>query len=92
MPDREVALERREAALVEHLRDEPHVLHDGDRLAVAHGDAGGLLAAVLQRVQAEVGEVGDGCAGRVHAEDAAGVVGSGQIGVQGHQYPMSRGR
>ena len=37
--DGEVAVERREAALVEHLRDEAHVLDHGDGLAVAHRDA-----------------------------------------------------
>ena len=50
--DREMTLERREPALVEHLRDETHVLDDGDRLAVAHRDAGRLLASVLQGVEA----------------------------------------
>ena len=43
-------------------------------LAVAHRDPGRLLAPVLQRVQAEVGEVGHGLARGVHAEDTAGVV------------------
>ena len=71
--DREVTLERREAALVEHLRDEAHVLDDGDGLAVAHRDAGRLLAPVLQRVETEVGEVRHGLTGRVDAEDATGV-------------------
>ena len=73
MPDREVALERGEPALVEHLGDEAHVLDDGDRLAVADRDAGRLLAPVLEREQAEIGEVGDRLAGGVDAEDAAGV-------------------
>ena len=59
VPDREVALQRGEAALVEHLGDEAHVLDDRDRLAVADRDAGRLLAAVLEREQPEVGEVGD---------------------------------
>ena len=35
------------------------------------GDAGGLLAAVLERVQREVGEPGDVRLRRVDAEDAA---------------------
>ena len=52
MADGEVAVERGEAALVEHLGDEAHVLDDGDGLAVAHRDAGRLLAPVLQRVEA----------------------------------------
>ena len=76
--DGEVALERGEAALVEHLRDQPHVLRHGDGLAVAHRDAGRLLAPVLEGVEAEVGEVGDGLTGRVHAEHAAGVADLGR--------------
>ena len=77
MPDGEVAVERGEAALVEHLGDEAHVLDDGDGLAVAHRDPGRLLAPVLERVEAEVGEVGDRLTGRVDAEDAAGVADRG---------------
>ena len=37
----------------------PMSFDDGDGLAVAHRDAGRLLAAVLERVEPEVGEVGD---------------------------------
>ena len=77
-----------EVALVEDLRDQAHVLVDQDLLAVADGDAGRLLAAVLQGVEAEVGELGD--LGRVvagavtgpDAEDPAGVL----------RAPLSRGR
>ena len=76
MPDREVAFERHEVALVEHLRDEAHVLDDGDRLAVADGDAGRLLTAVLERVQPEIGLVGDGLTRCVDTEDAAHVAGT----------------
>ncbi len=94
MPDREVTLERREPALVEHLGDEAHVLHDRDGLAVAHGDPGGLLAAVLERVEPQVRQVRDRLAGRVDTEHAARV---GQalvvhptrgLGIHRHQYPM----
>ena len=73
-------------ALVEHLRDETHVLDDGDRLAVADGDARGLLAAVLERVQPEIGLVGDGLPRCVDAEDAAGVARTGTTIGQGPQY------
>ena len=44
------------------------------RVAVADGDAGRLLAAVLQRVEPEVGQFGDLFTGRPDAEDAAGVL------------------
>mgnify|MGYP007091948020 CR=1 FL=1 len=47
-----------------------------DLLAVADGDARGFLAAVLQRVEAEVGQLGDVLARRPDAEDTAGVLGS----------------
>jgi hypothetical protein len=39
--------------------------------ALAGGDPGRLLAAVLQRVEAEVGEAGDIVPGCVYTEDAA---------------------
>ena len=55
------------------------------RLAVAHRHAGGLLAAVLQGVEAEVGQVGDGLAGGVHAEDAAGLLRGVVVGRRGSQ-------
>ena len=74
VPDRQVALEGVERGLVEHLRDQAHVLVDQDLAAVAHRDAGRLLAAVLQGVQAEVGELGDVLAGGPDAEDATGVL------------------
>ncbi|MDQ1475376.1 MAG: adenylylsulfate kinase, partial [Actinomycetota bacterium] len=83
-----MAFERREPALVEDLGDETHVLDDRDRLAVADRDAGRLLAPVLEGVEAEVREVGDGLARRVHAEHPARVFGARQFCVQGHQYPM----
>jgi len=82
-----MALERRESALVEYLRHEAHVLDDGDRLAVADGDAGRLLPAVLQGIETEVRQVGDGLARRIHAEHSARVFGARKICVQGHHYP-----
>jgi adenylylsulfate kinase len=88
VPDREVAFERCEPALVENLRNQAHVLDDGDRLAVAHRDACRLLPAVLQRVEPEEGEVCDGLPGAVYAEDAACVSGSRSVSVQeGPSYP-----
>ena len=72
--DREVALERAQAALVEDLGDQAHVLVDQEARAVTGGDARRLLAAVLQRVEAEVGELGDLLAGSPDPEDAAGIL------------------
>ena len=59
-----------EGALVEDVGHEAHVLDDGDVDAVGHRHAGRLLPAVLQGVQAEVGEVGDRLVRGVHTEDA----------------------
>ena len=73
MADGEVAVERNEVALVEDLGDEAHVLDHGDGLAVAHRDTSRLLPAVLEGVEAEIGEMGDGLTRRVHAEHATGV-------------------
>ena len=50
--------------------------------ALADRDAGGLLAAVLQRVEAEVGELGHLLAGGPDTEDTAGVLGSAVVGVE----------
>ena len=58
-PIGEVAAQRAQVRLVEDLGDQAHVLVDEDLLAVADRDAGRLLAAVLQGVEAEVGELGD---------------------------------
>ncbi len=69
--DRHVALQRLQLLLVEDLGDEAGVAHRGDVAALAGGDPGRLLAAVLQRVEAEVGEAGDVVPGCVYAEDAA---------------------
>ncbi len=76
MADGQVPGQGGQMALVEHLRDETHVLVDHDAVAVADRDPGGLLAAVLQGVQPEVGELGDLFAGGPDAEDAAGVLGT----------------
>ena len=69
--DRHVAVERPQLLLVEDLGDEPGVAQRGDVAALAGGDPGRLLAAVLERVEGEVGEPGDVVARRVHAEHAA---------------------
>ena len=69
--DRHVALQRPQLLLVEDLGDEAAVAQGGDVAALAGGDPGRLLAAVLQRVEAEVGEAGDVVPGCVYAEDPA---------------------
>ena len=72
--DREVAAQRRERALVEHLGHQPHVLVDEQPLAVGGRDPGRLLPAVLQGVEPVVGQLGDVLTGGPDAEDAAGVL------------------
>ena len=63
MADGDVTAQGMQHGLVEDLRDQPHVLVDDDPAPVADRYASGFLAAVLQRVQAEVGELGDFLAG-----------------------------
>src|SRR3712207_7928326 len=62
------ALEALQRRLVEGLRHQPHVLVDEDLPAVAHRDAGRLLAAVLQGVQTEVGQLRHVVPRRPHAD------------------------
>ena len=62
--------QRLERRLVERLGDLAHAARTRIRFAVGGGDAGALLAAVLERVEAEVGEVG-GLGMSEDAEDAA---------------------
>ena len=69
--DRDLAGQRGELLLVEHLRDEPHLAERRDAAAVGDRDARGLLTAVLEREEAEVREPGDVPLVRPDAEDAA---------------------
>src|SRR5262249_8313592 len=90
--DRHVALQRLQLLLVEDLGDESRVAQSGDVAALAGGDPGRLLAAVLECVEAEVGQPGDVMAGRVYAEDAALVarsiaVGEPLVGSQKRVFP-----
>ena len=75
MADGDVPVQRVEHGLVEDLGDQAHVLVDHDPGAVADRDARRLLAAVLERVQAVVGELGHILARRPDAEDPAGIPG-----------------
>ena len=85
--DGDVADEAGERRLVEDLGDQAHVLVDEDLAAVADGDAGRLLATVLERVQAEVRELGDVLARGPDAEHAAGVLRSLVLGVERQGQP-----
>ena len=83
--------------VVEDLGDQAQVLVDEDLGAVGGGDAGRLLTAVLEGVQAEVGQAGDLLAGRPHAEDAAllsrrGLELVGVVVGQGSQAGRAHGR
>ena len=70
--DRHVADQRAQLVLVEHLRDEALVADRHDAAAARRGrDPRGLLAAVLEREQREVGEPRDVVLGRVDPEHAA---------------------
>ena len=61
----------REIGVGKDLRDKAEVLAHENRLAVADRDAGRVLAAMLQRVQREVGHARHIVAGSPDAEDAA---------------------
>ena len=74
MADGVLAAEALEHLLVEDLADEAQVLDDRDLAVVGHGDAGALLAAVLQGVEAEERQPRDVAPRRVDAEDAAAVM------------------
>jgi hypothetical protein len=73
MTDRDMASEGVERRLVEDLGDQTHVFIDHDLRAIPHGDASGLLTAVLQRVKPEIGELGHLFPRGPHPEDTAGV-------------------
>ena len=66
-----VALQPGDRLLVEDLAHQAQPLVQREPRAVAGGDPGRLLAAVLQRVQADVGEAGHWVAWRVDADHAA---------------------
>ena len=71
VPDREVAVQRRQRRLVEDLADQPEILVDEDVVTVADRDPGGLLAPMLLCEQPEVREPGDVLAGCPHPEEPA---------------------
>ena len=71
MPHRDVARHRREGLLVENLADEAEILEYQDLRAVRDCDARGLLAPVLQRIQAVISEFRDILAGSPYTENPA---------------------
>ena len=70
VPDSDVTGERLQRLLVERFGDVAHGAGDPELDAVGRGDAGALLPAVLERVKAEVSEVG-GLGMAEDSEDAA---------------------
>ena len=71
MPDGHAARQCGEVGVGEDLAHEAQVLAGEHLLAVADGDAGGFLAAVLQGTQGIIGETGHVAARGPDAEDAA---------------------
>ena len=71
MADRDLAAQAAELLLVEDLGDEAEVAQPGQAPVLGDGDSRRLLAAVLQREQAEVRQPGDVAVGRIDAENAA---------------------
>ncbi len=70
MADRHVTGQRAQFVFVEDLGDQSGVAHGGDVAALAGGDAGRLLTAMLERVQAEVGQARNVVSGCEDSEDA----------------------
>ena len=71
VPDRDLPAQSVQLLLVEHLRDEAEVAQRRQAALLRDGDPRRLLAAVLQREEAEIREPRDVALRRVHAEDAA---------------------
>ena len=69
--DRDLAVQAAQLLLGEDLRDEAQVAEDGQPAVVGDGDAGGFLAAVLEREEAEVADARDVTVGGADAEDPA---------------------
>ena len=72
--DRDVPVQRIQRRFVEDLRDQAHVLVDEDLATIRGRDPCRLLPAMLERVEAEVGQLGDLLAGRPHPENSAGIL------------------
>ncbi len=75
MSDADVPIEDRQGRLVEHLGNQSHVLEDRDGFAIGGGDAGRLLAAMLEGEETEVDQLGNPLSRGVEAEHSAGLAG-----------------
>ena len=71
VPDRHVTRQGEELLLVEDLAHQAQVAQGHDVAVARAGDARGLLAAVLERVEREVGQPRNVVLGRVYPEDPA---------------------
>jgi len=76
MADCHVSVQRLQTGFGEHLRDQAHVLVDHDVRAITHRNTRRLLTSVLQRIQAEVGELGNFLTGGPDPENPARILGS----------------
>src|SRR5262249_23281620 len=90
--DGDVPFQCVERGLIEHLRDEAEILVDQHRGAVTDCNAGRLLAAMLKRIEGEVGELRDCLAGCPYAEDSAGVLRAFFAGIELVGQPSVRTR
>ena len=71
VPHRYVSLEGRQGGFIKDIGHQAHVFEYDDAVIIAHRDAGGLLATVLQGEEPEVGQLGDFLPGSPNAVDAA---------------------
>ena len=71
VPNRQVPRHAIQHLLIEHLADQAHVFMEAHPGALKDSDAGRLLPPMLQGVEPEVGEVGNGLTRSHHGEDAA---------------------
>ena len=71
MADREITVQSAQLLLVEDLRHEPHIAQGRQPTFVGDRNPGRLLAAVLEREQAEVSQTCDVALGRPDSEQPA---------------------
>ena len=84
MANGEVSITKRlEGCLIEDLRHQTHVFEDHDLGALADRNPGGLLPPMLQRVEAEIGELCYLFMGCPDAKNPTRVLRSAGVGVSG---------